>query len=96
MAQELVCIYVSGTSKDVVDFERDFGWRMIEQKLALDVDLLERSSLFLNEKGARKHSGNGRVLAIFAEKAKLDEILARIRAADPEAKAYALPVLASL
>ena len=96
MAQELVCVYVSSTNKNLVDFERDFGWRMIEQKLALDVDLLERSSLFLNEKGARKHTGSGRVLAIFADKANLEPIFARIRAADPEAKAYALPVLAVL
>jgi hypothetical protein len=96
MAQELVCIYVSSDSKKLVDFERDFGWRMIEEKLARDVDLLERSSLFLNEKGSRKHSGNGRVLAIFADKANLEAIFARIRAVDPEAKAYAVPVLAAL
>jgi len=95
MAKELVCIYVSSDGT-IADFERDFGWRMIEQKLAHDVDLLDRSSLYLNEKGSRKHTSTGRVLAIFADKDNLETIFDRLRATDPKAKAYALPVLAVL
>lgn len=93
MPQELVCIYISG---GVAMDDRDFGWRLLEQKLALDVDMLDRSQLILNDKGARKHSSTGRGLAVFADKANVEAILAQVRAADPEAKAYALPVLASL
>ena len=95
MADDLVCIYVSGDNA-ISDFDRDFGWRILEAKLAVDVDLLERSSLTIKDGGKRKHSSTGRGLAIFTQKSNIEEIFARLRAVDPNARAYAVPILASL
>lgn len=92
MAEELAYVYAIGSDMDL----RSACYPLLEQKIALAVDLLEHAALYLDEKQRRKVSSSKRMVGIVAPRAQVEEILARLKANVPAVKAYAVPVIASI
>lgn len=92
MAEELAYIYAVGGDGNL----RNACFPMLEEKLALAVDLLDHAALFIDEKQRRKVSSSKRMVGIVAPRAQVDTILARLKANVPGVTAHAVPIFASI
>ena len=74
---------------------RPLGFSLLAQGIAIDVDEISQASLFV-EKGAEKIRTKRQTFIFVVPKQHMETTLARLAAADPQAQAYAVPVLASI
>jgi hypothetical protein len=88
---ELVLVYATGGDSAL----REACFELLEQGAAIDVDLLDATTLFIAPNGKRRVGASGRGVSIVAPRAKLSVVFARLRAIE-NVQAYALPVLERL
>jgi sigma54-dependent transcription regulator len=95
MENELVFIYATGGDTLL----RKVCWDLLEQRRAIDADLIGQSPAFINDRGKRKIGLVGRAVVIVALRAELAAVTARLEQAkqeDSRLRAYVMPVLGSV